>query len=591
MDELERAAKRLKSTIDDHQSSLSAEAQKLDDEEKRIRDRLRDIDERKQQCAAENGITDVSDDDLIEVNAGGKIISARRGVLTQRKGTRFEALFSGRWEKKLQRDNSSRIFLDVNPKAFRAIVDWLHESAISSEDDKIQPPTVDAEFEGILKHYMQLFFAQLTNIDSKIIRSAKEAEIIHNWLNEDNSDGELHLLYRSSRDGLSAEEFHHTCDKKGRTLVLIETTEGVVGGYSNSDWDCENFSRKATKAFLFILSGFDLTSPCKRKLKNAYDIYAILGTEEYGPAFGGGCDLKVDGSEVAFFNGYSYQPFGSPRLPLQTPTKYPLKEMEVFQVSDIPNNDREPKLFQHTPSIIPPKSLPEVSRFAKDVNDAINERRTALEKFEEEVILIEESFKDEEQFIDLFACGSVNDVVMLNVSGTSMALKRDTLMVMKESMLAQQFDDTKWTEQGCDNVRVKEWTPDEVSNWTKSVKGMQEDVSNLFIENSINGTELLALDRDGLKDIGVKRVGTICLLLEEIGAMKEKVNKEAVTLIEHSPYCFGKILDFLRLKHLNSLELTGVPALPSVCEHKRGMFETVVRYYFPGDCSTLVLGS
>ena len=269
MDELERAAKRLKSTIDHHQSSLSAEAQKLDDEEKRIRDRLRDIDERKQQCAAENGITDVSDDDLIEVNAGGKIISARRGVLTQRKGTRFEALFSGRWEKKLQRDNSSRIFLNVNPKAFRAIVDWLHESAISSEDDKIQPPTVDAEFEGILKHYMQLFFAQLTNIDSKIIRSAKEVNIIHNWLSEDNSNGELHLLYRSSRDGLSAGEFHNSCDNKGRTLVLIETTEGdVVGGYTNTDWDCGIGSLCiAVKAFIFILSGFDLTSPCKRKLK------------------------------------------------------------------------------------------------------------------------------------------------------------------------------------------------------------------------------------------------------------------------------------------------------------------------------------
>eukprot|EP00984_Skeletonema_dohrnii_P025940 scaffold15185_cov72-Skeletonema_dohrnii-CCMP3373.AAC.2 len=132
-------------------------------------------------------------------------------------------------------------------------------------------------------------------------------------------------------------------------------------------------------------------------------------------------------------------------------------------------------------------------------------------------------------------------------------------------MLAQQFDDTKWTEQGCNSVRVKEWTPDEVSNWTKSVKGMQEDVSNLFIENSINGTELLALDRDGLKDIGVKRVGTICLLLEEIGAMKEKVNKEAATLIEHSPYCFGKILDFLRLKYLNSLELTGPAKKGSIC--------------------------
>eukprot|EP00985_Skeletonema_marinoi_P013559 scaffold6746_cov73-Skeletonema_marinoi.AAC.7 len=590
MDELERAANRLKLTVDDHQSSLSAEIQKLDEDEKQLRDRLRDIDERKQQFAAENGIPDVSNDDIIGINAGGKIIAAKRGVLCQLKGTRFEALFSGRWEQKLQRDSSGRIFLDVNPKAFRAIVDWLNMMSISSTDDKLQPPNVDEENEDILKHHMRLFFVQLTkNIDSKIIRSAKEAEIIHNWLNEDNSDGELHLLYRSSRDGLSAEEFHNTCDKKGRTLVLIETTGGVVGGYTNSDWDETGIWRNANKAFLFILSGFDLISPCKRKLKNAHDECAIRCIQNYGPSFGGGCDLNVDGSEVTFFNGYSYQPFGSPRLPLETLTKYPIKEMEVFQVSDIPNNDREPKLFQHTPSIIPPKSLPEVSRFAKDVNDAINERRTALEKFEEEVILIEDSFKDEEQFIDLFACGSVNDVVMLNVSGTSMALKRDTLMVMKESMLAQQFDDTKWTEQGCDNLRVKEWTPDEVAKWVKEIDDVPNDIATLFTDNEIKGSELLALDRDGLKDIGVKRVGTICLLLKEIKQL-EKASQDVVTFIEQSPYCFGKLVDFLRLKHLSSLGLTVDPALPSVCEQKKDMFEKMIRYYFPGDSSKLILG-
>ncbi|KAK1734539.1 hypothetical protein QTG54_014787 [Skeletonema marinoi] len=589
MDELERAAKRLKSTIDHHQSSLSAEAQKLDDEEKRIRDRLSDIDERKQQCAAENGITDVSDDDLIEINAGGKIIAAKRGVLTQRKGTRYEALFSGRWEKKLQRDGSGRIFLDVNPKAFRAIVDWLNMMSISSEDDCPEPPTVDVENKGILKHHMQLFFAQLTNIDSKIIRSAKDVNIIHNWLNEDNSDGELHLLYRSSRDGLSAEEFHHTCDNKGRTFVLIETTEGVVGGYSNSDWDGEIGWRNANKAFLFILSGFDLTSPCKRKLKNADVTCAILGMEEYGPAFGGGCDLNVDGSEVAFFNGSTYEPFETPRLPLATVTTYPIKEMEVFQVSDIPNNYQDLKLFQQIPSILSTKSLPEVSRFTKEVNDAINERRTALEKLEEEVIFIEESFKDEEQFIDLFACGSVNDVVMLNVSGANMALKRDTLMVMEESMLAQQFDDAKWTEQGCDNVRVKEWTPDDVANWVKVIDDVPDDIATLFTDNEIKGSELLALDRDGLKDIGVKRVGTICLLLKEIKQL-EKASQDVVTFIEQSPYCFGKLVDFLRLKHLSSLGLSVDPALPSVCEHKKDMFEKMIRYYFPGDGSKLILG-
>ena len=37
-----------------------------------------------------NGIVDAKDDDLIVVNAGGKIISAKRCTLTQLKGTRFE---------------------------------------------------------------------------------------------------------------------------------------------------------------------------------------------------------------------------------------------------------------------------------------------------------------------------------------------------------------------------------------------------------------------------------------------------------------------------------------------------------------------
>jgi hypothetical protein len=136
---------------------------------------------------------------------------------------------------------------------------------------------------------------------------------------------------------------------------------------------------------------------------------------------------------------------------------------------------------------------------------------------------------------------------------------------------------------------VKEWTPDEVSNWAKSIEGMQQDVSGIFLENSINGSELLALDRDGLKDIGVKRAGTICLLLKEIKKL-EKASEDVVTFIEHSPYCFGKILDFLRWKHLSSVGLTMGPARPSVSEHKRELFEKMIRYYFPGESSKLILG-
>jgi hypothetical protein len=390
----------------------------IDDEEKRLKDSLHKIDVKKQECAAENGISDVSDDDLIEINAGGKIITARRGVLCHMKGTRLAALFSGRWDqsRKVLRDKRGRVFLDVNPKAFRAIVDWLNLLAISSEDDCPQAPSTVEEHKHILNDHMKLFFTK-TNVDSKIIQSVNQEETIHDWLREDGSDGGLILLFRSSRDGLSADAFHKTCDNKGRTLVLIETTEGgVVGGYSNTPWDGrESGPRRANKAFLFALSGFGLSSPCKRKLIDEDDSWAIYygGYGGEGPAFGRGCDLEVDGSDVVFYNGLSYVPFETVQLPETKRKRFPIKEMEVFQVSDTIQTKQRPTTS--------PKKQPTatVDRFTEEVNDAINKRWATLQKLEEEVISLEESLEDEHRFMDLFACGSVKDVVMLNVSGTN----------------------------------------------------------------------------------------------------------------------------------------------------------------------------
>jgi hypothetical protein len=185
---------------------------------------------------------------------------------------------------------------------------------------------------------------------------------------------------------------------------------------------------------------------------------------------------------------------------------------------------------------------------------------------------------------------------MLNVSGTMMATSRATLLLCEESVLAQQFDDSKWTEQGSAAAvsRVKDWTPEEVTNWVKGIKDIPDDVATLFQENEIKGSELIALNQDGLKMMGVKRVGTICLLLKEIKQLEE-ASQDTATLIEYSPYCFGKILDYLRLKRLHTLGLLinnddQPPALPIVCESQKKRFEKVVKYYFPGESSKFILG-
>jgi len=136
---------------------------------------------------------------------------------------------------------------------------------------------------------------------------------------------------------------------------------------------------------------------------------------------------------------------------------------------------------------------------------------------------------------------------------------------------------------------VKEWTPSDVTSWVSKIDGVPSEASNAFKENQITGLELLALNMEGLKMLGITRAGTLCILLENIQKLKE-ASQDVVTLIEHSPYCFGKILDFLRLKSLRSLGLAEKPALPTVCESQTKRFEKVVKFYFPGDLAKYILG-
>ena len=151
MDELSAARKLLKASHDNIERYYDKLTFSLGQRESRLQERLDELNRNKNDIAQANGNPDAADDDRVEVNAGGKIMVAKRSTLTHMKGTRLEALFSGRWDDKLARDSQGRIFLDVNPACFRAIVDYLNEMMISSEDSPPSPPSVDDEHEHILQ--------------------------------------------------------------------------------------------------------------------------------------------------------------------------------------------------------------------------------------------------------------------------------------------------------------------------------------------------------------------------------------------------------------------------------------------------------
>jgi hypothetical protein len=595
MDELSVANKRRKVARDEHDRDYEETIRAQDEWEGRLQEHMSQFIAKKKETAEANGNIDAADEDLVEVNAGGKIVVARRSTLTQMQGSKFEAIFSGCWDKKLLRDSHGRIFLDVNPICFQAIVDHLNEMTISSEDSPPSPPSVDDEHKYLLRCQLECFGFELIEPDvempeSIIIKNKSHCKILHDWLKEDDSDGDLTLLYRRSIHGSEGQHFHSKCDDKGCTLTIIETTCGAIfGGYSNTPWSSNRSNRgckAANKAFLFVLSAGIISSPCKMKLKDANDPKAIYNNSSFGPVFGGvrnESDFVVSDERLHLNLGRSYH-----TGPLVANEGYEFAEMEVYQVTgSLPLASIAVSSLQQAQDR--DLNVEPVTRFSADVNEAINAMQACLLRAEADMRALEESFNYEQTFIEKFASGDTKDVITLNVSGTMMVTTRSTLCTIKDSVLAQQFNDSKWTEQGYNGPPVSAWTPLQVSTWAKNVEGLPEEVSDLLYENEITGRELLAMNIDSLKVMGMKRIGTVALLLHEISSLK-RTSRDFVTLIEHSPYCFGKILDYLRLKRLHSLGLLmNEPVLPQVCDSQKDRFEKVVKYYFPGDAAKSIL--
>ncbi|KAL7531523.1 LOW QUALITY PROTEIN: hypothetical protein ACHAXR_004090, partial [Thalassiosira sp. AJA248-18] len=484
MEKLSIANKRLKTARDDQGREYDAQIKKLDDKENLLTARLSELEKKKLETALANGNEDAADDDLVQVNAGGKIISAKRSTLTQLKGTRFEALFSGRWDKKLQRDSNGRIFLDVNPLCFQAIVDYLNEMAISSDDNPPDPPSVADELKRILKHQLELFELEtvpaVSMPDSTIIQDESHVTQLHDWLKEGgDSDVELSLLYRGSRDGLSSSHaFHSKCDNQGCTLTIIQTTGDMVfGGYSNTPWKSNrNAYASANKAFLFGLSGGSASStdnffPCKMKLRDGYanDANAIYRTSNSGPTFGSGNDLHVRGSSVHLNIGESYEsdPTG------QLSGSHQVKEIEVFKV--IPTAQKPASTNTKL------SSIEQVANFSKKINAAINAKWASLGEADDELLKLEDSFKDEGTFMSFFANGKPQDVVTLNVCGTIMVTRRQTLQLCKESALAS---NDQQESQSHDHSDIKEWNHEDVVAWLNRLE-ISESVVKEFEDNQV----------------------------------------------------------------------------------------------------------
>ena len=88
----------------------------------------------------------------------------------------------------------------------------------------------------------------------------------------------LELIFKSSRDGYTAEDFHRLCDDKSQTVTIIKTGDNTrFGGFLNIKWGKEGGDQIDKKSFLFSFNF--------NKIYQSYGSFVSLFNKKIGPYF------------------------------------------------------------------------------------------------------------------------------------------------------------------------------------------------------------------------------------------------------------------------------------------------------------------
>ena len=152
-------------------------------------------------------------------------------------GSMLHAMFSGRFETKPSEDGS--YFIDRDGTHFRYILNYLRTGELIVPEDKIIQREILAEakfyqVEGIINDMTRRPFEVFKD---SLILSSDQCQTLANWLKETRNLGNTNLLYRASRDGWAASNFHSCCDNKGPTVTVVKSGNYMFGGYTEHQWE------------------------------------------------------------------------------------------------------------------------------------------------------------------------------------------------------------------------------------------------------------------------------------------------------------------------------------------------------------------
>ncbi|PFX19138.1 BTB/POZ domain-containing protein KCTD6 [Stylophora pistillata] len=182
-------------------------------------------------------------------------------------------------------------FIDRDGTHFRYILNYLRTGKLVIPDDQVicKELLYETEFFQIQGIITELKAKPFTN---SVILSSYQRKTLIEWL-KDTLTSASHddvLLYRASRDGWNASNFHSCCDNEGPTVAEIKSGNYIFGGYTEEQWESPGTGiyKSAPASFLFSLVNPYGLPPTKIPLLDGREGNAIYCQNLVGPVFGGG---------------------------------------------------------------------------------------------------------------------------------------------------------------------------------------------------------------------------------------------------------------------------------------------------------------
>ncbi|XP_062522994.1 uncharacterized protein LOC134197664 [Corticium candelabrum] len=315
--------------LDKMQSLLSSEVERLTAERAKMEEDFPKLQLFTEECTS--------------LNVGGTIFMTTLQTLRKDGDSMLASMFSGRFNMEPRKDGS--FFIDRDPTHFRFILNFLRTGKIIVPRDTIarEELLLEAEFYNIKPIIDKLSDpidsqSAVQPVASEFVDSTlmnkEDKRVLLSWLSGKTN---WRLIYKASRDGFRAADFHRWCDNKGETISVIRTAGGYLfGGYTDVPWSTSGTYKQSSQSFLFAFRSSALgNTPVKATIASSGN--AVFHHSSYCCTFGAGHTIHIadssntsSNSNSSWYNGqyYSYPPG-------VTSNNYWLVGQQTFQTQDV----------------------------------------------------------------------------------------------------------------------------------------------------------------------------------------------------------------------------------------------------------------